>query len=84
MTEPQQGIPDLMKNQPHAEENYPISIWTSLKPGDLVSLRVVGVQDYVGTVESRTSDGLIIWMRDDLNERRLFQVHECRSIQVIH
>lgn len=72
-----------MEKQPHDEENHPIWIWTSLRPGDRVSLRVVGVQDYVGTVEFRTNDGLIIWMRDDLNERRLFQAHECRHVQVI-
>jgi hypothetical protein len=72
-----------MEKQPNVEENHHLLIWTSLRRGDRVSLRVVGVQDYVGTVEARTNDGLIIWVRDDLNERRLFQAHECRHVQVI-
>ena len=70
-----------MEEQHHKEmEKYPLSVWTSLRPGDVVSLRWLGTQDCVGTVESRTSDGLITWIRDDLNERRLFHFHECQAL----
>lgn len=37
---------------------HPLVIWTGLAPGDLVSLRAWKDGDFVGTVESRTSDGL--------------------------
>lgn len=84
MTEPQQGAPYLEEERLHDEvEKHPLLIWTSLSPGDVVSLRVLGSHDSVGTVESRTSDGLIIWIRDDLNERRLFHFRECQSVRVI-
>ena len=84
MTEPQQGDPYLVEEQDHEEvEKHPLLIWTSLSPGDVVSLRWLGSQECVGTVESRTSDGLIIWLRDDLNARRLFHFRECQSVCVI-
>lgn len=37
-------------------------------------LRISGKGDHIGTVEPVTNDGLIIWIKDDLNERRLFHV----------
>lgn len=84
MTEPQQGDPYPVKEQHHEEGNKnALLIWTGLSPGDVVSLRGFGTQDCVGTIESRTSDGLIIWIRDDLNERRLFHFHECQSVRII-
>ena len=83
MSEPQQGDPYLVKEQHQAEmEKHPLWVWTSLRPGDVVSLRWLDTQDCVGTVEARTSDGLYIWIRDDLNERRLFQFHECQFVRV--
>jgi hypothetical protein len=84
VTEPHQGDPCLEEEQHHEEvEKHPLVIWTSLSPGDVVSLRGHGTEGCVGTVESRTSDGLIIWIRDGLNERRLFHFRECQSIRVI-
>ena len=62
---------------------HPLLIWTSLSPGDEVSLRALGGQECVGAIESRTSDGLTICLRDDLNELRFFHFHECQSIRVI-
>lgn len=64
-------------------EKHPLLIWTSLIPGDVVSLRWLGTQHYVGTVESSTSDGLVIWTRDDLNERRLFHFRDCHSVRLM-
>lgn len=55
-------------------------IRTGLDSGDIVLLRISGKGDHIGTVESRTSDGLIIWIKDDLNERRLFHFHDCQSL----
>lgn len=82
--EPQRGDPYLVEEQTYeGTEMHPLSMWTSLGPGDVVYLRGPGIQDFVGTVESRTRDGLIIWIRDDLNERRAFHFRECESVGVI-
>lgn len=84
LTEPQQGGQYLLEEQHHEEgEKHPLLIWTGLSPGDVVSLRGHNTQECVGAVESRTSDGLIIWIRDDLNERRMFHFRECQSVRVI-
>lgn len=84
MTVPQQDDPYLVEEQ-HYEvvEKHPLVIWSSLRSGDVVSFRWLGTQDYVGTVESMTSDGLIVWMRDDLYERRPFHFRECQFVRVI-
>lgn len=79
----QDDRPTAEEEHDEGVEKHPLVIWTSLNPGDLVSLRGLDIRDFVGTVESRTSDGLIIWIRDDLNERRLFHFRECQSIRVI-
>jgi uncharacterized protein YijF (DUF1287 family) len=69
----QEGDPHLLEEGHHEDvEKHPLLVWTSIRPGDVVSLRVPGTGDYVGIVESSTNDGLVIWMRDCLNERRLF------------
>lgn len=82
MSEP--GEYDLAKDKYlEVVEKHPISIWTSLAPGDVVSLQGTDTQNYVGTVETKTSDGLIIWIRDELNERRLFHFRDCQSLRVI-
>jgi len=64
-------------------EKHPLLIWTGLDPGDVVSLRAWGKREYVGTVEQRTKDGLIIWIRDDLNERKLFHFRDCQSVVLV-
>jgi hypothetical protein len=86
LTEPRQGDPYLVQEEDYdyeAVEKHPPLLWTSLRPGDVVYIRGLGVQDGAGTVESRTSDGLIIWIRGDLNERRLFHFRECQSVRII-
>lgn len=62
---------------------HPLLIWTELDSGDVVSLRTLGNRDYVGTVEQKTKDGLMVWIRDDLNERRLFHFRDCLSVTLI-
>lgn len=64
-------------------DKHPLLIWTGLEPGDVVSVQALGNRGCVGTVEERTKDGLIIWIRDDLNERRLFHFRDCRSVALI-
>lgn len=80
----QEGDPNRTSEQrEEATGKHPLLIWTGIAPGDVVSIRVVGNQDHVGTVESRTNDGLIIWIRDDLNERRLFHFRDCQSVRLL-
>ena len=76
---------DVAEAEPQRDDvaKHPILIWTSIDVGDVVSLRALGTRDYVGTVEQRTKDGLILWIRDDLNERRLFHFHDCQSIVLL-
>ncbi|MBX7443378.1 MULTISPECIES: hypothetical protein [unclassified Arthrobacter] len=82
MSEPREY--DLAKDKRCEEEaKHPISIWTSLAPGDVVAFQGTDTQDYVGTVETKTSDGLIIWIRDELNGRKLFHFRECQSVRVL-
>jgi hypothetical protein len=76
------------EDDPKAEQRcddagkHPLLIWTVLNPGDVVSVRA-GNRGCVGTVEQRTEDGLIIWIRDDLNERKLFHFRDCQSVVLI-
>jgi hypothetical protein len=73
----------MEKRAQEGVEKHALLIWTALAPGDVVSIGVPKAGDCVGTVESRTSDGLIIWIRDDLNERRLFHFHDCQSVRLL-
>lgn len=59
------------------------SIWTSISPGDVVAIHLHDDRSCVGTMESSTTDGLIIWIRDELNERHLFHLEDCASIRLI-
>lgn len=82
MSEPREY--DLAKDKNFEEaDKHPLSIWTSLSPGDVVSLQGTDAQDHLGTIETKTSDGLIIWIRDELNERKLFHFRECQSVRGI-
>lgn len=66
-----------------SREKHPLQIWTSLRPGNIVSIAGSDKQKYVGTVETGTEDGLIIWIRTDLNERKMFHFHEVNTVRVI-
>ena len=75
---------DPTAEQGHDEAGkHPLLTWTELDPGDVVSMRALGNRGYVGTVEQRTKDGLIIWIRDALNERKLFHFRDCQSVVLI-
>lgn len=76
----QKGNRRLIDEQRHENvDGHLLLKWTALAPGDVVTLQVTtGV--FTGAVESKACDGLIVWMRDDLNERRLFHFHDCQSL----
>jgi hypothetical protein len=57
-------------------KKHSLMVWTGLNRGDVVSLRTLANRFHVGTVEERTNDGLIIWIRDELNERKLFHFRD--------
>ena len=50
--------------------------WTSLEPGDLVTLGRQGFEHYSGRVDDRTADGRTIWVIDRIGERRLFHIDD--------
>lgn len=62
---------------------HPLLVWAGLHAGDIVSFQMLDNRDYVGTVESKTIDGLNIWIRNELNERKMFHFHDCRSVRLI-
>ena len=66
-----------------AGEKHPLLIWMSLRPGDTVALEGPNMQIHEGTVETRTKDGEIIWLRTELNERKMFHICDCKSVKVI-
>lgn len=63
-------------------ERHPLLIWTDLSPGDVVAVRTPNAADSVRTVDTRTDDGLIIWARDDLNDRKMYHFHECQVVRL--
>jgi hypothetical protein len=81
----QRGLPYLAEGQQQEEvEKHPLLTWTGFSPGDVVSFQEARTGQWVvGSVESKTCDGLIIWIRDDLNDRRAFHFHDCESIQLL-
>jgi hypothetical protein len=83
--EQQQGHPYSIEGQQQEEvKEQPLLTWTGVSPGNVVSLVVATTgQQVVGSVETKTSDGLIIWIRDDLNDRRLFHFRDCKSLLVL-
>ena len=81
----QEGLSYLIEGQQQEEgEKHPLLTWTGLGPGNVVSFREARTGQWVvGSIESTTRDGLIIWIRDDLNDRRAFHFHDCESVQLL-
>lgn len=69
--------------EPWLGENHPLQIWSSLRPGNVVYVAGFDKKKYVGTIETRTEDGLIIWIRTDLNERKMFHFHEINTLRIV-
>lgn len=65
-------------------EKHPLLIWTSLSPGDRVVIKGSNSRQHVGTVLTGTKDGLVIWIRTDLNERKMFHFHDCQFVHVVN
>ncbi|UVJ39897.1 hypothetical protein [Arthrobacter sp. CJ23] len=51
-------------------------MWTSLQPGDIVTLYRRGVRCHRGTVDEQTEDGRTIWVIDGIGDRRLFHIED--------
>lgn len=68
----------------HEVEEHPLLVWTRIAPGDVVSLLTPKTGEYIGEVEAKTIDGLIIWVRDHLNERRLFHFRDCQQVKLLN
>jgi hypothetical protein len=52
------------------------TMWSSLEPGDLVTLGRQGFDHYSGRVDERTADGRTIWVVDHIGDRRLFHIDD--------
>lgn len=60
----------------------PESAFEALQPGDLVALHGAGVGSRT-TVEDRTQDGCMIWVRNEFNERKLVHFEDCMRVRVL-
>lgn len=56
----------------------------SLELGTYVLLSKAREHTYGGIAEDTTTDGTIIWIRTDLNERKLFHFQDGYSAQIIN
>ncbi|WP_311215133.1 MULTISPECIES: hypothetical protein [unclassified Arthrobacter] len=69
--------------EPRKGEAQTLPAWTRLTSGDVVSLRAPGMPEYLATVEARTNDGEIIWIRNSQNERRLHHFSDFQSVRLL-
>jgi hypothetical protein len=53
-----------------------VSKWMSLQRGDVITLSRLGVECHRGSIEERTEDGRMIWVTDQIGDRRLFHVED--------
>lgn len=53
--------------------------WAAIQPGDRVVL-YGSKPEMHATVEDRTADGSVIWIRDELNERRLIHIDDYSEV----
>jgi hypothetical protein len=58
------------------------SVWRSLKRGDVLTLSHQGIQCCHGFIEDQTADGLIIWVKDHLGDRRLFHLEDEYELEI--
>lgn len=66
-----------------ARDRHPLVAWTYLRPGASVALQLRKGQKLIGIVETGTPDGLVIWIRTELNERRMIHFHDCAFVQLL-
>ena len=77
------SIPDSTGINSSARDRHPLLAWTFLRPGATVALQLRKGQKLIGIVETGTPDGLVIWIRTELNERRMVHLHDCASVQIL-
>lgn len=51
-------------------------MWTSLQRGDVIALCWQGVECSKGSIDERTEDGRMIWVTDQIGDRRVFHVED--------
>nr|QKY82454.1 hypothetical protein [Arthrobacter sp. IN13] len=56
--------------------------WTSLLPGDIITLLDSGNRVCDGFVDDRTDDGTVIWVVDVIGGRRLFHIDDGVDFEV--
>lgn len=75
------SIPGTTGNTSGSKAMHPLLAWTNIRTGAASALRLRGGQKLVGVVEPGTGDGLVIWIRTDMNERKMIHFHDCESVQ---
>jgi hypothetical protein len=64
-------------------KEHPLSLWIRVAPGDRLVITRYGLPNVVGLLECRSNDGLIIWIRDELNDRKMIHFRDCRSFVLV-
>lgn len=64
-------------------KEHPMSLWTRAAPGDMLVITRAGLPNVAGVIECRTGDGLIMWIRDELNDRQMIHFRDCCSIVLV-
>jgi hypothetical protein len=65
-------------------EKHPLLTWTGLGPGDVMSFEEAETGEFVtGRVEAKTTDGLIVWLRDSFDGRKAYHFHDCKAVQLL-
>jgi hypothetical protein len=57
-------------------------MWTSLLPGDIVTLSQGGLSCHEGRVDDRSEEGKFIWVTDGIGHRRLFHIDDDYDLEV--
>lgn len=74
----------VQEEQQSEVQHHPLLIWTGFSPGDIVSLQEAKTSQYVvGFLATKTRDGLIIWIRDNMNDRKAFHFNDCESVELL-
>lgn len=58
-------------------------MWDSMQPGDLVVLEGADVGS-LARVEDRTQDGIMVWVHNEFNERKLVHFEDCAGVRIVN
>lgn len=67
---------NILSFETRAARSLRETMWSSLEPGDLVTLGRQGFEHYSGRVDECTADGRTIWVIDRIGDRRLFHIDD--------